>query len=522
MKKSKKINLGENKRENSGITLIALIITIIILVILAAVSIRAVTNMGIVGHAIKGTQQYAESAKAENEMQGETGNTIDSALARLREIQGENGGTTTPTNPSNPSEPETPVGLTAGKRANEKTKYTTGTGATEYTAVIPAGWTVSGKTGDPTTKVGDETTIDTGLVIYFIPSTGEGAMTDEQIAAIDWTDSTVTENLRKTYDQFVWIPIPRANINKMFMCQGKTAETECDIALDTNGEPYCKNHSTNNTKMAGRLYATSREENFNASLTTQTYNANSGLREPAIVTGNNTGTGTSDDGTTSSGTMTYLSQISTILGTREDPDELYDSSANFLITLQNEYNAIVKSVYENEGFWVGRYETSGMANSNTVGNIKIVAGSNAYISDVNWYRMYAQQKKYAENRGMLGGMIQGAAHDQMLMFADTDANYSVTTKGQVAHTSSEGISSVYPTGNTAYPSGATVSYKDIANNIYDLEGNVMEWTTEATDTGSRIYRGGSYYNSLSASCRYSSGPVGSYSYLGSRSTLYIK
>ena len=78
-------------RKENGITLIALIITIVILVILAAVSIRAVTNMGIVGHAINGTQKYAEGAVAENEMLGTTGNTIDSALARLQEIQGEAG-----------------------------------------------------------------------------------------------------------------------------------------------------------------------------------------------------------------------------------------------------------------------------------------------------------------------------------------------------------------------------------------------------------------------------------------------
>lgn len=76
------------KRNEKGITLIALIITIIILVILAAVSIRAVTNMGIVGHAINGTQDYARGAVQENQMLGDTGNTIDSALARLNEIQG--------------------------------------------------------------------------------------------------------------------------------------------------------------------------------------------------------------------------------------------------------------------------------------------------------------------------------------------------------------------------------------------------------------------------------------------------
>ena len=66
------------------------ILNIIILVILAAVSIRAVTNMGIVGHAINGTQQYATKAKEENDIMDQTGKKIDDAVAKVKEIQ--NGG----------------------------------------------------------------------------------------------------------------------------------------------------------------------------------------------------------------------------------------------------------------------------------------------------------------------------------------------------------------------------------------------------------------------------------------------
>ena len=41
-------------------------------------------------------------------------------------------------------------------------------------------------------------------------------------------------------------------------------------------------------------------------------------------------------------------------------------------------------------------------------------------------------------------------------------------------------------GNT----GAKEEYK--IKNIYDLAGNVMEWTMESYNTGKRVYRGGSY------------------------------
>ena len=46
-----KLNFKERKQQNKGITLIALIITIIILLILAGISISALTNQGLFGKA---------------------------------------------------------------------------------------------------------------------------------------------------------------------------------------------------------------------------------------------------------------------------------------------------------------------------------------------------------------------------------------------------------------------------------------------------------------------------------------
>lgn len=74
-------------RGENGITLVALIITIIILVILAAVSIAAVYNMGIVNYAVNGTQNYAQAAKDENTMMKTTDNLIQNVEANLARIQ---------------------------------------------------------------------------------------------------------------------------------------------------------------------------------------------------------------------------------------------------------------------------------------------------------------------------------------------------------------------------------------------------------------------------------------------------
>ena len=82
--------MRKNTKNQEGITLIALIITIIILVILAAITIRAVVGMGIMGHAINGTQEFVRGAKDENRVLDNVGNFIDNAISELNDIQGKN------------------------------------------------------------------------------------------------------------------------------------------------------------------------------------------------------------------------------------------------------------------------------------------------------------------------------------------------------------------------------------------------------------------------------------------------
>lgn len=53
-------------REEKGITLVALIITIIVLIILAAVTIMTLTNDNFIGTAINGTQSYANAQRYES------------------------------------------------------------------------------------------------------------------------------------------------------------------------------------------------------------------------------------------------------------------------------------------------------------------------------------------------------------------------------------------------------------------------------------------------------------------------
>ena len=427
---------------NKGITLIALIITIIILLILVGVSI----NLAIKGD-LFGSAKKAVSGTNDKVAQEQT---------RVDELMGELGRVEEQQRPDN----------LPGTRVTEPTEYKEG----NKTAVIPAGFTVS--------KAEGETTIDGGLVIYLIND-----KTDEEIKKLTWT-GTELENLKKTYDQFVWIPISHEQINNMFICQAKTTSNgSCNIVAE-NGKAKCTTH--NSTQMAGRLYATSTGESYN-NPKKEVYTANTGLREPDVVTGNSTGDGTSYDGSS-----TNLGYMSTVTGDNTS----YASTAKFKETLQNEYNEIVALVYNAGGYYVGRYETSNLTTTKGTA-INVVAGTKSGIANINWYYMYAQQKAYAAKKSLgnkvKSSMMLGTCHDQMLEFVNVKGKYDVTKAGNVGHTSSKFTTKPYLTGgvgyNENYSGYETEPYKDLSKNIYDLEGNVFEWTTEAGNADRRVLRG---------------------------------
>ena len=144
-------------RKNRGITLIALVITIIVLLILAGVSIAMLTgNNGILTQA-KLAKENTQTAKEDEE----------NKLAKNNEYINEQTGKVIP-----------------GKMATktEKDNYVDSDGDT---ATVPQGFTVSGKE--------DEQTIANGLVIYDIP--------ESEISNVDWNTASTK------YNQFVWIPV---------------------------------------------------------------------------------------------------------------------------------------------------------------------------------------------------------------------------------------------------------------------------------------------------------------------------
>ena len=259
--------------------------------------------------------------------------------------------------------------------------------------------------------------------------------------------------------EFVWIPVP--SINAFARATSRT---------DANG----------NTNYQGVLY------DFSGTTATEKTNYGQGTtnsREPANLNG-------------------------------------YDSDTNisgWTATLyQERFNKMVKSVAEYGGFYVGRYETSMNANG-TKAQSKSGETPMTYL---NWYTMYTNSLTYSTtntNLGVTSEMIWGCQWDAMLKFILTGDEASHVT---VTINANHNLSSPYKTGGTDY--SGTTTYNDIASNIYDLEGNVTEWTQEADGTRFRVHRGGSNDYSHSPSKRISGEvPTSIYNYFGSRLALYV-
>ena len=169
----------------------------------------------------------------------------------------------------------------------------------------------------------------------------------------------------------------------------------------------------------------------------------------------------------------------------------------FFREMQQSFYEMVKSVDTYGGFYIGRYETGNLKQ-----NVPVVVKMNTDIHSVNWYDTYKRSKRISGlNENVTTNMVWGIQFDEALKWLiDTGSktneevakdstswgNYSNAT---FEYTNTSGGAST-KSGNTSIPTGSA-EYTN-ANNIYDLAGNVCEWTMEANGGSSRYFRGGNY------------------------------
>lgn len=189
-----------------------------------------------------------------------------------------------------------------------------------------------------------------------------------------------------------------------------------------------------------------------------------------------------------------------------DLEEMLEGSTGNLY--QESFNKMIKSVEKNKGFYISRYE-AGNLSSAIEGNGSVVSKSGQTdISNTSWFYMYKSIKKMYERDDITTEIIWGSQWDAVLRWicSNNDNFYDLR----------------YDNGNFSNEKKATGLEESYAiNNIYDMYGNVSEWTQTGARDASRVARGSDYSSKKSIANMEYFGVTYLYEKLGTRITLYI-
>ena len=222
------------------------------------------------------------------------------------------------------------------------------------------------------------------------------------------------------------------------------------------------------------------QENFNTEFVRKTSIYNSGQEQPMTNYGEINSEGVNVN----------------IIGT---PIGITESS----ITIQ-EAKKMYDSIYNSKGFYIGRYEAGKESN----GNVVIQKGANVY-NNVTWSKNGQMDETSIEIAEGVDGTKDGAIElarnfdtangyttvtstlcygvqwDRTLSWIDPDyTGFARNSTGRGNYNEEENTN--LWKGNLA-STGSSENYK--INNIYDLAGNVLEWTMENYGTDKRVHRG---------------------------------
>ncbi len=381
---------------------------------------------------------------------------------------------------------------------------------------VPGGATVS-------KFFGEYEDVNEGIVIYIM----KDADGDGKIDTPNWSDKT---KMQTTYDQFVWVPVKDAVLDLSNSYSNLDEDSVISVVqtqVDKEKYPMAIKINTDGDYVGILYQFTEGAENGNqyvkVSLNESWTPKSNKYKEPSAV---------------SADILDNLNQVNGILDTD------YSNTSNFEKELQREYNEMVSKVEETGGFWIARYETSNMSNTTTtsydIANRRQVSSKKNTtngISDVTWYRMYAQQRLYSEmalgdKTTRISSMIWGSQWDQiMIWMKDVESSTQSQSKGKYyvingTGKGNYGTISGIEDGNTNEDNPASTGSQDMysVKNIFDLAGNLIEYTLETGSSDYRIERGGNYSDkiaeSIMPSYRYLSNTNLNYISRGSRFTIY--
>ena len=217
-----------------------------------------------------------------------------------------------------------------------------------------------------------------------------------------------------------------------------------------------------------------------------------------------------------------------------------EADATETATTKKEAKDMYESVEANGGFYIGRYE----AGKDTNGKVVVQKNANVY-KGIPWSSTKAMQESETATTGgavelsrnfakennyktVQSTLIYGVQWDAVMNWmknvenssaTSTDKKYIIDSTGMGWY---DGVS-----GNSEHKTGIDLNGgKNQVKKIYDLAGNVYEWTMESCDASGRVGRGGSYYSAGSRSPASNRDNGGNPSYsgvdVGFRPTLFLK
>ena len=459
-------------KNKSGITLIALIITIIVMLILVGVVVTVVIQSNLLGTAKTAGDKYKTAYEDESNMSEVT-------------INGEKYASIEDYINNNPMS-SIKIKMEVTHEDTAVTADGTNIKSIEHGAPIPVGY--SYVTGEK----------NTGVVIQ---------------------DDT-------TSDQFVWVPVLQNQKIKIEIT-AEEAITEIEL-LDPTGTQITT------PAQSGKTYTASVEPTRNGvyKLTAKTANdVNEKIMYVSTLYAQDAFTTKEEFRNRVQQMMqqqnkTEAEILATLPGVGENPtiDTAYPIFANMMASQYTD-NAdtpeATVTLYKNSvnkygGFYIARYE-AGSANLRT----KNSGTADTVLSQANKYPYnFIKQtdsitKAATMNNGktnVTAGLINGAAWDRTLNWIlETNSNMSLadinedsTSWGNYSNSKfnftgkystdngknfTDATASTEKPENSSYLLGTGVSDYTKKNNIYDLAGNCLEWTTESYSSADRVHRG---------------------------------
>ena len=492
---------GKNMR-NKGITLIALVITIIVLLILAAVSIATLTGEN-------GILTRAQDAKTNTEIAEEK----EAIGLAYNGVMAENKG-------NGVSSGELEIELHNNGRTDAHA-----TGENPITVTFDSGrsYTVdsNGNISNPTVSnivatmevVGVEKTEEE--VINDIPDGFhyvEGTHIDSGlvISSVEGDDL----NNSAEGNQFVWVPVDKDQKLKISV---KTEENIESIKLKT---PYGDEQELEKTDYQ-EINLTGNENYIN------------GVYKLTVIAGGETKEIELDVYSLYAQRMWELDMLTEEMAQLKGYPDLTAFIQDYFRTsgIEETKSMIIEAyktgmwedtvdytsqVNENGGFYIGRYEASDEAGK--VATKKDKKPWN-YISQEQALENTKTETMYPDS-DFTSTLLTGAAWDRTLCWLYETGEKSMAKI--VGDSTSWGNYSDDNDGNSGIINTGTE--RTVANNIYDLAGNLSEWTTEAYKTTLRVSRGGDYDSSGSGypACYRSNGsPSIASNFVGFRPALFL-